>query len=195
MGQMHADLMRAAGLQPAFDEARERPFGIAVTFDDAIARARLFALSRAAPPCACGRKGCARSGLRCGLRRAAGCPRRRRDRRARWHAPANCLARLAMARSFLAATRSPDVSLSRRWTMPGRATPPMPVELLAAMGDQRVDQRAVGIAGRRMDDKARRLLDDDEVLVLVNHSKRDVLALRRGGLWARGWRRRRFRPV
>ncbi len=51
----------------------------------------------------------------------------------------------------------------------------------AAMGDQRVDQRAVGIAGRRMHDEAGRLVDDDEVGVLIDDGKRDVLAERRGG--------------
>lgn len=39
---------------------------------------------------------------------------------------ANCAVRDWCAPSFLAMTRQPDVSLSRRWTMPGRSTPPMP---------------------------------------------------------------------
>ena len=51
----------------------------------------------------------------------------------------------------------------------------------AAMGDQRVDQRAVGIARRRMHDEPRRLVDDDEVLVLVDDVERNILALRLGG--------------
>jgi hypothetical protein len=33
------------------------------------------------------------------------------------------------AASVLAATITPEVSLSSRWTMPGRATPPMPDRL------------------------------------------------------------------
>ena len=65
--------------------------------------------------------------------------------------------------------------------MPGRASPPMPVSDVAAMGDQRVDQRAVGIARGRMDDEPGRLVDDDEILVLVDDVERDILALRRGG--------------
>ena len=47
---------------------------------------------------------------------------------------------------------------------------------LAAMADQRIDQRAVGMAGRRMDDEPRRLVDDDEMLVLEDDVERNVLA-------------------
>ena len=62
---------------------------------------------------------------------------------------ANCCARPSWATSVLATTSSPDVSLSMRWTMPGRATPPMPDRLSGAMVEQSIDQRAVAIAGRR----------------------------------------------
>ena len=60
-----------------------------------------------------------------------------------------------MARSVLAATSRPDVSLSSRCTMPGRASPPMPSIFVPAMGDQGIDQGAVGIAGGRMHHQAR----------------------------------------
>ena len=46
------------------------------------------------------------------------------------------------------------------------------------MGDQGIDQGAVGIAGRRMHHQPRRLVDDDQVLVLVDHVERNILALR-----------------
>ena len=65
----------------------------------------------------------------------------------------------------------------------------------AAMGDQRVDQRAVGIARRRMDDEPGRLVDDDEVLVLVDDVERDILALRLARAPAAGTERRTPRPV
>ena len=42
---------------------------------------------------------------------------------------ANCFARPSWATSVLATTRSPDVSLSIRCTIPGRATPPIPERL------------------------------------------------------------------
>ncbi len=48
------------------------------------------------------------------------------------------------------------------------------------MADERVDQRALGVAGRRMDDEPRRLVDDDQMLVLVDDVERQVLAEERG---------------
>ena len=45
-----------------------------------------------------------------------------------------------------------------------------------AMADQRVDQRAGRMARRRMDDEPGRLVDHDQMLVLINHGKLDVLA-------------------
>ena len=62
--------------------------------------------------------------------------------------------------------------------MPGRFTPPMPGQALAAMGDERVDQGAALVPGRRMDDEPGRLVDDDQVLVLVDDGERDRLAQR-----------------
>ena len=52
----------------------------------------------------------------------------------------------------------------------------------AAMVDQRVDQRAGPVAGAGMDDEAGRLVDDDQVVVLVEDVERDRLALRLGRL-------------
>ena len=52
--------------------------------------------------------------------------------------------------------------------MPGRATPPMPERLCAAMGDQRIDQRAGRVAGAGMDHEPGRLVDDDERVVLID---------------------------
>ena len=40
-----------------------------------------------------------------------------------------CSDRLTCARSFLATSSRPDVSLSMRWTMPGRISPPTPERL------------------------------------------------------------------
>ena len=48
----------------------------------------------------------------------------------------------------------------------------------AAMGDQRVDQRAGLVAGGRMHDQPLRLVDDDDVVVLIDDIERDILALR-----------------
>ena len=47
-----------------------------------------------------------------------------------------------------------------------------------AMGDQRIDEGAGLIAGRRMHDQAGRLVDDDQLGVLVDDVERDRLRLR-----------------
>jgi hypothetical protein len=46
------------------------------------------------------------------------------------------------------------------------------------MGDERVDQGAVDIAGAWMHDEAGRLVDDDDGVVLVDHVQRNLLAHR-----------------
>lgn len=43
------------------------------------------------------------------------------------------------------------------------------------MGEQGVDERAVLVAGRGVHDHAARLVDDDEVVVLIHHVQRQVL--------------------
>ena len=62
--------------------------------------------------------------------------------------------------------------------MPGRLHAADAGQAVAAMVDQRVDQRAGPVAGAGMDDKAGRLVDDDQLGVLVEDVERDVLALR-----------------
>ena len=51
----------------------------------------------------------------------------------------------------------------------------------AAMGDQGIDQCAVGIARRRMYHQPRRLFDHDQFLVFKHHRQGNVLAARAGG--------------
>ena len=48
------------------------------------------------------------------------------------------------------------------------------------MGQQGVDQRAVQVAGRRVDDQPGRLVEHDQVGVLIQDGQRDRLRLRRG---------------
>ena len=52
--------------------------------------------------------------------------------------------------------------------MPGRRHAADAGQAVAAMGDQRVDQRAGRVAGGRMHHEARRLVDDDDLVVLVD---------------------------
>ncbi len=50
------------------------------------------------------------------------------------------------------------------------------------MGDQRIDQRAGRVAGGGMHDQSLRLVDDDDLVVLEHHLKRDGLGRDRGVL-------------
>ena len=81
-------------------------------------------------------------------------------------------------RRVFATTISPDVPRSSRCTMPGRFSPPMPLRSLDVV-QQRVDERAGRMPRRRMDDHSRRLVDDDEVAVLVEDRERQRLGQRR----------------
>ena len=56
-------------------------------------------------------------------------------------------------------------------------------QAVAAMGDQRIDQRAFGVAGGGMHDQALRLVDDDERVILVDNIQRDGFA---GRFWRFG---------
>lgn len=70
------------------------------------------------------------------------------------------------------------------------AGPPLPAdagEAVAAVGEQGVDERAVLVAGRGVHDHAARLIDDDEVIVLIHHVQRQIL---RHQLRGRGIRQR-----
>ena len=61
--------------------------------------------------------------------------------------------------------------------MPGRSTPAAVARLACCrlQPQQRVDQRAALVSRRGMRDEARRLVDDDDVIVAVDHVERDVL--------------------
>ena len=102
---------------------------------------------------------------------------------------ANSLDSAWWARSFLATTMTPDVSLSRRWTMPGRRTPPMPDRLSPQWASRALTRVLVGIAGRGMDDQPGRLVQHQQVGVLVEDVEVD--GLRPG---ARPARARECRP-
>ena len=58
--------------------------------------------------------------------------------------------------------------------MPGRLTPPIPERLPAAMGDQRVDQRAGFMAGGGMHHKPSGLVDDNDIVILIDDIERDI---------------------
>src|SRR3954464_15251574 len=92
----------------------------------------------------------------------------------------------AWAASWRATIRRPLVSRSRRWTMPGRRTPAIPPNdgpWLPRRGFTRVPSAwpaggwirgvPVAVPRRGMAHEARGLVDDEEVLVLVDHGDLD----------------------
>jgi hypothetical protein len=62
---------------------------------------------------------------------------------------------------------------------PGALNAANPGKASAAMIEQSIDQRAVGMSGRRMHDHAPGFVDHDDVRVLIYNVKRNIL--RRGG--------------
>ncbi len=71
--------------------------------------------------------------------------------------------------------------------MPGLLTPPMPESDFAAVGDQGIDKGSGLVAGAGMDHQPRRLVEDDQAIVLEHDVERDRFAQRLGG---RGLRNR-----
>ena len=64
--------------------------------------------------------------------------------------------------------------------MPGRLTPPMPERLSPQWAISALTSVPAVVAGGRMHDEPGRLVDDDEVVVLVDDGERDRLAPRLG---------------
>ena len=86
----------------------------------------------------------------------------------------NCRESSWCARSFFATTMTPDVPRSSRCTIPGLSSPPMPLRVLH-MVKQRVDQRSTVVPRRRVDDHACRLVQHDQVGILVKDPQRKRL--------------------
>ena len=180
MREMHADLMGAAGFEPAFHKTGKGLFGIAVTFDDTITRARgftlsaqdrhAFAIERAAADLAFDQpfaetRAAPHDGVIGALDGVGG----------------ELFGKALHGALVLGGDEKPARILVEAVDDAGPGHAAHARQLRPAMGDERIDQRAVGIAGRRMDDKPRGLLDDDKILVLVNDMKRNVFALGRCG--------------
>ena len=182
--QVHADLMGAAGRDRHLQQrhalevarprdARHRAPRAARAGRHLLPLLRIAADRRVDP--------LARPGPR--PRRARRIPSRPRDRGTAATAP-------GAPRSFLATTIRPDVPRSSRCTMPGPQLAADAAQILDVV-QQRVDERAAGCARRRVDDHPRRLVEHDDVRILVDDAERQRLRLRSGGGRARACRRRR----
>ena len=163
--EVHADLMRAAGLEPAVERA--------CTPDRVNATRTSYSVRAALPD--------SRTAMR--VRRAVGPPDRRVDHaaRRRERAPHErdvpavdaCGSRSARrgcrTRAAVRATTSrPLVSRSRRCTMPGRISSPTRRHL-GVQREQAVHERAVGVAGAGVHDEPGRLGEHHDVVVGVAH--------------------------
>ena len=69
--------------------------------------------------------------------------------------------------------------------MPGRFTPPIPDRLSPQWAISALTSVPDRVPRRGVNDEALRLVDDDDVLVLVDDGQRDILPLRRGRLGRR----------
>ena len=105
----------------------------------------------------------------------------------------NCRDSSWCAASFFATTITPDVPRSSRCTMPGRSSPPMPLRSLMWWSSA-LTSVPRGVAGGRMHDHAGRLVDDDDVGVLIEDLERQLLGARRRRARLGQRRRRRDRP-
>ena len=162
---MHADLVGAAGLEAHVEEGVGR-VGARAREKWVTAGAGLRPSARR---CVCGRARGGRWARRsC---RVVGQARRSTSassaldvaaRHGRDQAPVGDALRATISR--------PEVSLSSRCTMPGRDS-----GRRRAVVDEAVDERAVLVARRRVDDDPGRLVDDQEIVVLVDEAVGDRL--------------------
>ena len=168
MGHVHADLVRAAGLQPAGDEAHDRLARRAVALGDAPMRDRALRPRRPArPPSSRGQRKRGRAARRPHRRRDPVRPRSARCIRARTAACARDRQTAPRARDAPRRSSPPPASptcpcragarcpAARRRRCPRGSSPQCAISALTSV------PRALPGAG--MHDQARRLVDDDEV--------------------------------
>ncbi len=185
MGHVDPDLMRATGLQPAFQQRRDSRFAAAAAeaFGDGEMRHRMACIRVAGSHDAAPRA--VRGAAERRVDRAPGALRRPPDQRrigALQAAAAPMVGKGAREGAMRGVGLRRDDQPARILVEPVHdARPPHaadPRQAVAAMVDQRVDQRSGPVAGAGMHDEAGRLVDDDQVLVLEDDCERDRLALR-----------------
>ena len=187
MGHMDADLVRAAGLQPAVEQARDR---LAVRSRRSVSSTCQWVIASRPP---------ARTATLVARSRVAAERRVDGALRAVGRAPDE---------GQIAALQRPGAAMvgelggqrlmgarrswrrpSGRWCpcradarCPAACTPPMPERLSPQWAISALTSVPVAVAGGGMHDQPGRLVDDDELVVLVDDVERDVLALRLGRL-------------
>ena len=110
--------------------------------------------------------------------RVGGAARPPRGSAARGRAPRTAPPGRWCATSDFATTSRPEVSLSIRCTIPGRSRPPIPESVPPQWCSSAFTSVPSGAPGRGMHHEARRLVDDDEIGVLVDDVERDRLGRR-----------------
>jgi hypothetical protein len=196
-GQMHPNLVGAAGFQPAGQEARHRRFGLfrvpgpADTPGPGLARIALqhLPMGDGLAPALAHRHALAGLGVTVdrlvdGAVGAVGRPPDEGE-----IAPLERLASLAMVGELRRQRLVGAVVLRHHHHAGGVLVEPVhdagaalaadARKAIAAMGDQRIDQGAGPIAGGGMNDEVAGFVDHDDVVVFVNHAERNGLG---GGL-------------
>ena len=162
-GEMHADLVRAAGLEPAAQQRR-----VAEALEDVDVRARRLARGDDRHRRALGRMAADRRVDRVAAREVA---RGEREVLARHRARLQLAHEVGVRRQRL----RDDQEAARVLVEPMHDAGARHARELRRVMQQRVEQRAVAVAGARMHDEPGRLVDDEERVVLGNDRQRDRL--------------------
>ena len=177
MGEVNADLMGASGLEPAFDQRSEGLARGPETFQRAITGTRLLAAAAEHSHALAIKRVAADQSFDPAFRLAGRPPHHRMI------GPLNGMGGklLGQARHHLLGFGGHEKTgrvlvqaMDNAWT----GNPAHPLQALPAMGDERVDKGSVRVARCGMDNKAGLLVDDDEMLVLIDHLQRDGLSYR-----------------
>ena len=184
MGHMNPHLVRAPGLEPAFDEAGQR---LAVQIKNL---QRLVSAYRRLAARFEDRHFLARSAVAADRRRDAAGGRLRSPLDERQVDPADPMgfelpAQLLVRRIVLGTNHQAACILVQPVHDAGPLDAADARQAALAMMQERVDQGARGVAGPGMYDQPGRFVDDDQIGVLIDHLQGDIL-----GLWFRLGRRR-----
>ena len=172
-GEVHADLVRAPRLRPRLDQRRARRS----------ARRRVRRHRTRAPPSTTAMRWRSRGSRRDrrvdhALRAASACPRRARRTSSRRVRSLSC-ARQRVVRGVVLRDEDHARRVAVEPVHDARPQHAADAREIVAVREDRVHQRRRRVPRRRMHRHARRLVDREQVGVLVEHVERDRLGLRR----------------